>query len=330
MKRLDHYWYSQNALAWVLLPLSWVFCAIATMRRFGYINGWLRSEAVAVPLVVVGNLTVGGTGKTPLIIALCQYLTRKGFRPGIVSRGYGAAISGVHAVSKDDKSATCGDEPLLIKQRTGRPVVIGRDRVAAAKKLLADNDCDVILSDDGMQHYRLRRTVEIAVIDTDRQFGNGFCLPAGPLRETKARLNAVDMIVHHGGDTADYRFSLEFDDAVNVATGERKSIDAFDAQTVHAVAGIGHPQRFFNQLGGQGLKVREHAFPDHHRFSVDEIDFDDGLPVLMTEKDAVKCAGLLTGTGSQRVLQRCWAVPVNANLSERVGSDLIDLIKQRQ
>jgi tetraacyldisaccharide 4'-kinase len=330
MKRLDHYWYSQNPLAWVLLPLSWVFCAVATIRRYCYINDWLHSEAVTAPVVVVGNLTVGGTGKTPLIIGLCQYLTEQGFRPGIVSRGYGATISGAYAVTSDDDAVACGDEPLLIKQRTGRPVVIGRDRVAAAKKLLAENDCDVVLSDDGMQHYRLRRNVEIAVIDTDRQFGNGFCLPAGPLRETKARLNTVDMIVHHGNGQHDYRFSLEFDDAVNLVTGERKSLASFDATTVHAVAGIGHPQRFFNQLGRQGLKLREHAFSDHHRFRADEIQFNDEQPVLMTEKDAVKCAGLLADKGFQRVLKRCWAVPVNAKLSERIGSELIALIKHCQ
>ena len=327
MKRLDHYWYSQNPLAWALLPLSWVFCAVATIRRYCYTNGWLRTEAVSVPVVVVGNLTVGGTGKTPLIIGLCRYLAQQGFKPGVVSRGYGAAISDTHAVTNADSAAACGDEPVLIKQRTGRPVVIGRDRVAAVNRLLAENDCDVVLSDDGMQHYRLRRNIEIAVIDTDRKFGNGYCLPAGPLREAKTRLDTVDMIVHHGNSQHDYRFSLEFDDAINLVTGERKSLASFHGASVHAVAGIGHPQRFFNQLRKQGQKLSEHAFPDHHRFCIDEIRFEDGLPVMMTEKDAVKCAALLADNGSVDVLQRCWSVPVNAKLSERVGLDLINLIK---
>jgi len=330
MKRLDHYWYSQNPLAWALLPLSWLFCAVATIRRYCYTNGWLQSEGVPVPVVVVGNLTVGGTGKTPLIIGLCHYLTQQGFKPGIVSRGYGAAIRGTHAVTSDDSAAACGDEPLLIKQRTGCPVVIGRDRVAAVNRLLTENDCDVVLSDDGMQHYRLHRNIEIAVIDTDRKFGNGYCLPAGPLREAKARLNAVDMIVHHGNSQYNYRFSLEFDDAVNLVTGERKSLASFHSASVHAVAGIGHPQRFFNQLRKQGLELSEHAFPDHHRFRADEIRFEDGLPVLMTEKDAVKCVALLTDNGSVGVLERCWSVPVNAKMSERIGLDLITLIKHCQ
>lgn len=328
MKRLDHYWYSQNPLAWALLPLSWVFCAVATIRRYGYISGWLRSEAVSVPVVVVGNLTVGGTGKTPLIIGLCHYLALQGFKPGVVSRGYGAAISGTHAVTNEDKAAACGDEPLLIKQRTGCPVVIGRDRVAAVDKLLAENDCDVVLSDDGMQHYRLRRNIEIAVVDTDRKFGNGYCLPAGPLREAKARLDTVDMIVHHGNSQHAYRFSLEFDDAVNLVTGERKSLASFQGASVHAVAGIGHPQRFFNQLREQGQELSEHAFPDHHRFRIDEIRFADGLPVMMTEKDAVKCAALLADNGSVDVLQRCWSIPVSAKMSDRIGLDLITLIKR--
>ncbi|MGB5278648.1 MAG: tetraacyldisaccharide 4'-kinase [Gammaproteobacteria bacterium] len=330
MKSLDHYWYSQNPIAWALLPLSWLFCAVALIRRYGYINSWLESHAVRVPVVVVGNLTVGGSGKTPLIIGLCQYLIQQGFKPGIVSRGYGAAISGEYAVSIDDRAAVCGDEPLLIKQRTGRPVIIGRDRVAAANKLLVENDCDVILSDDGMQHYRLRRDIEIAVIDVERPFGNGFCLPAGPLREPEARLGSVDMVVHHGISQDEYHFTLEFEDAVNLATGEKRTIDSFTATSVHAVAGIGHPQRFFSQLRRQGLDVDGRAFPDHHVFRAADIEFRDGLPVLMTEKDAVKCAGLQPGSGPGGVLEHCWSVPVNAILSKRLGPDLMDLIKQCQ
>ncbi len=176
MRRLDYYWYSQNPVAWALLPLSWLFCAIAVLRRFMYINGLLPGYAVPVPVIIVGNITVGGTGKTPLLIGLCEYLIRHGYKPGVVSRGYGATISGEYSVSANDDAATCGDEPLLIQQRTGCPVIIGRDRVAAAKKLLAENDCNIILSDDGMQHYRLKRDIEIAVVDIQRGFGNGFCL----------------------------------------------------------------------------------------------------------------------------------------------------------
>jgi len=330
MKSLDHYWYSQNPIAWILLPLSWLFCAVVILRRFIYVRGWLASHGVTVPVVIVGNISVGGTGKTPLIIGLCEYLMQQGFNPGVVSRGYGASISGEYSVTANDDATSCGDEPLLIRQRTGCPVVIGRDRVAAAKKLMAENDCDVVLSDDGMQHYRLRRDIEIAVVDAERKLGNGFCLPAGPLRETESRLGSVDMVVHHGNREAEYHFSLEFEDTVNLVTGERRPLKSFSTVTVHAVAGIGYPQRFFNQLRYQGLQVIEHAFPDHHVFSVDDIIFTDGLPVLMTEKDAVKCARLQPLPSSGSALENCWSVPVNADLSDRLGPDLLELIKQCQ
>jgi len=330
MKSLDHYWYNQNPVAWMLLPLSWLFCAVAILRRFIYVKGWLASHGVAVPVVIVGNISVGGTGKTPLIIGLCEYLLQQGFNPGVVSRGYGASISGEYAVTANDDAASCGDEPVLIKQRTGCPVIIGRDRVAAAKKLMAENECDVVLSDDGMQHYRLRRDIEIAVVDDQRKFGNGFCLPAGPLRETESRLGSVDMVVHHGNSVGEYCFSLEFEDPVNLVTGERRPLKSFSAVTVHAVAGIGYPQRFFNQLRYQGLQVAEHAFPDHYVFSVDDIIFADESPILMTEKDAVKCARLQPSAGTGSALENCWSVPVSANLSGRLGPDLLELIKQAQ
>ena len=330
MKRLDHYWYSQNPVAWIMLPLSWLFCTVAIVRRFFYIKGWLASCGVDAPVVVVGNISVGGTGKTPLIIGLCEYLARQGFSPGVVSRGYGASLSGEHSVAANDDAAICGDEPLLVKQRTGCPVVVGKDRVAAARKLVAEHDCDVVLSDDGMQHYRLRRDVEIAVVDADRKFGNGYCLPAGPLRETESRLSAVDMVVHHGITEDEYRFSLEFEDTVNLVTGEHKSLDSFRDITVHALAGIGYPQRFFNQLRRYGLHLIEHPFPDHHAFSLDDINFTDGLPILMTEKDAVKCARLQPHQSHERVLGDCWSVPVSAHLSSQLGPDLVELIRQCQ
>lgn len=330
MKSLDQYWYSQNPLAWSLLPLSWLFCSVAILRRFFYVKGWLASYAIDAPLIIVGNISVGGTGKTPLLIGLCQYLIQQGFSPGVVSRGYGASVSGEYSVAANDDAAACGDEPLLIKQRTGCPVVIGTDRVAVAKKLMAENDCDVVLSDDGLQHYRLRRDIEVAVVDANRKFGNGFCLPAGPLRETEARLGSVDMVVYHGKTEAEYSFSLEFEGTVNLLTGERESFESFSKETVHAVAGIGYPQRFFNQLRARGLDVVEHAFPDHHVFTAEDIAFKDGLPVLMTEKDAVKCARLQPDTASGTVLENCWAVPVSANLSSPLGPNLIKLIKQCQ
>jgi tetraacyldisaccharide 4'-kinase len=329
MQRLDHYWYSQNPVAWVLLPLSLLFCAVSLVRRFAYVKGMLPGYAMPVPVIIVGNISVGGTGKTPLLIALCEYLVRQGYKPGVISRGYGASISGEYSVAENDDAATCGDEPLLIKQRTGCPVMIGSDRVAAAKKLLAENDCDVILSDDGMQHYRLKRDIEIAVVDTLRKFGNGFCLPAGPLREPRSRLSKVDMVVHHGKSDHKYHFSLEFGTAINLETGEQRDMESFTAGKAHAVAGIGHPGRFFRQLQALGVEVTEHAFPDHHVYTSSDIDYADSLPILMTEKDAVKCKRLQSVNTAGGTNENIWAVPVSAKLSDQLGIDLIELIKQR-
>jgi tetraacyldisaccharide 4'-kinase len=328
MKRLDHYWYSQNPIAWLLLPLSWLFCAVSVLRRFIYSTGLLPGYAMSVPVIIVGNISVGGTGKTPLLIGLCELLNQHGLKPGVVSRGYGASISGEYSVAANDDAATCGDEPLLIKQRTGCPVIIGRDRVAAAKKLLAENDCDIILSDDGMQHYRLKRDIEIAVVDTQRKFGNGFCLPAGPLREPESRLRSVNMVVQHGNNDDKYHFSLEFGEAYNLVTGERRKLESFKTGLVHAVAGIGHPARFFNQLRAQGLKLTEHAFPDHHVYTTSDIDYADNSLILMTEKDAVKYKRLQPTMNSGGVTENTWAVPVSAIISDQLGYDLIELIKQ--
>ena len=329
MKRLDHYWYSQNPVAWVLLPLSWLFCAVSILRRFIYVNGLLPSRAMPVPVIIVGNISVGGTGKTPLLIALCEYLIQQGFKPGVVSRGYGAAASGEYPVAVNDAAAVYGDEPVLIRQRTACPVVIGSDRVAAAKMLLAENECDVILSDDGMQHYRLKRDIEIAVVDNSRKFGNGFCLPAGPLREPVSRLRKVDILACHGRTDDKYHFHLEFGKVINLQTGEKRNLDVFATGAVHAVAGIGHPGRFFSQLRARGVEVIEHAFPDHHAYTTDDLAFADNLPILMTEKDAVKCKHLQPVSKSGDTIKNIWAVPVSAEISDQLGFDLIELIRQR-
>jgi tetraacyldisaccharide 4'-kinase len=327
MKNLDQYWYSANPVAWALLPLSWLFCSVAVLRRFLYLKGFLRRHAVPVPVIIVGNISVGGTGKTPLLIGLCDYLGRHGLKPGVVSRGYGADVSGTYSVSASDSAEHCGDEPLLIRQRTGCPVVIGKDRVAAATKLLAENDCDLILSDDGMQHYRMRRNIEIAVVDAERRFGNGFCLPAGPLREPVSRLGSVDMVVYHGDTDENYHFYLEFGEALNLVSAELRDTDSFATGPVHAVAGIGYPKRFFNQLRSMGLDLIEHAFPDHHQFSASDIDFADGLPILMTEKDAVKFTSQPVSKFGD-LLKNAWSVPVRAQLSDRLGPDLLLLTEQ--
>ena len=326
-----NFWYSQNILAWLLLPLSWLFCLIALLRKKLYQTGMLSSRKPAMPVIIVGNISVGGAGKTPLIIALCELLQQNKLRPGVVSRGYGGKISATHDVSDTDHAADVGDEPLLIHQRTLCPVVIGADRAAAADYLAQHHSCDLILSDDGMQHYGLQRDAEIAVVDTNRMQGNGFCLPAGPLREPASRLRTVDMVAHHHPSAVEIRalsasekqqpaFYLSVTDVRNLVTDEITSLDAFTGQRVHAVAGIGHPQRFFTSLRDAGVTVIEHAFADHHAFHATDIQFGDELPVLMTEKDAVKCRDFAT--------DKCWVVVVEAKMNSALQQQFLQILNQ--
>lgn len=323
-----NFWYSQNLVAWSLLPLSWLYCMLALTRRKLYQWRLLASHKPAVPVVVIGNITVGGTGKTPLLIAICEWLQQHGVQVGVVSRGYGGNFRGIHNVHAGDDAEHTGDEPLLIQRRCGCPIVIGRDRAAAADYLLQQHGCDIILGDDGMQHYALQRDAEIAVIDAAREHGNGFCLPAGPLRERPSRLRDVDIIAinhagcQHGASPKDPSpgFCLQITRLRNLAGNQSASIADFAGRQVHAVAGIGHPQRFFAQLRAGGIDIIEHAFGDHHAFSKDDIHFDDDLPVLMTEKDAVKCQDFSD--------QRHWAVVVEARLNPALQQQLSQLLQR--
>lgn len=296
-------WYHGALWFWPLLivlwPLSGLFRVLAARRRrelqFGQIG-------LPVPVVVVGNINVGGTGKTPLLCALTKALQQRGLRVGIISRGYGGSHRGApRAVDVTDDAGIVGDEPLLLARSTGCPVVIGSKRFAAAEHLIAIAQLDVILSDDGMQHYALPRAVEIAVLDGMRGVGNGFCLPAGPLREPVSRLQEVDFVVVNGTGKSGFRddellTTLEPEQWCNVCSGEvLPLLHIPQGSAVHAVAGIGNPHRFFNTLRALGLQVIEHPFPDHHRFSAQDLLFGDNLPVVMTEKDAVKCRTLVSG-----------------------------------
>ena len=324
MKRIDAYWYSQNPVAWLLLPVATLYCLLVFIRHFFYRTGIFKSYKLSLPVIIVGNITVGGTGKTPLLIALCELLKSQGYKPGVISRGYGGDFEGEHLINDTDRADVIGDEPCLIYARTNCPMVVGRNRVAAAELLLSNSDCDVILSDDGLQHYRLQRDIEIAIVDNDRQFGNGFCLPSGPLREPVSRLNQADIVVDHfSADKAEIRddnFSLKFSDAVNLKTNESKRLDSFKDMPVHAVAGIGHPKRFFDQLSRAGLEVIEHEQPDHHKYTSDDFRFNDSLDVLMTEKDAVKCKGFSA--------DNFWYVPVSAELSKSFCQNLLSKVQQ--
>lgn len=309
MKRLEHYWYSLNPVSLALWPLGLLFCTIALVRGLSYRRGLLKSYSAGVPVIVVGNLTVGGSGKTPLVIRLIELLQEAGHRPGIVSRGYkGRAGDWPRAVSPHSDPHEVGDEPVLLARRCDCPVMVGPDRVAAARALLKTHHCDVIVSDDGLQHYRLKRDLEIVVIDGNRRLGNGFCLPAGPLREPSWRLRGVDFVVGNGAaQEGEYLMTLAGERAINLTDSSIScSLAGFRGVLVHAIAGIGDPPRFFRYLRDRGIRTVEHPFPDHHPFVAADLEFGDELPVLMTEKDAVKCQRLAP--------EGCWYVPVEARL----------------
>ncbi len=298
MSRLAHFWARTGVLTMLLLPLSGLFALLSGLRRLAYRRGWRPAVNVGVPVLVVGNITAGGSGKTPLTIWLVDHLRARGLRPGVVSRGYGGDAQGCVVLAQTSQPAEVGDEPLLIHLKTGAPVVVGRDRVAAARTLLARHPgIDVIVSDDGLQHYRLHRDLELAVIDAAAGLGNGWPLPAGPLREPASRLHEVDAVLQVvRGSAQPRRFEGLATWRVDTAPGPAYRLQAPDeVRTLAdlprhawlAVTGIGRPQGYFDMLTRAGLRIEPRAYPDHHAFRPGELPAD--RPVLMTEKDAVKC-----------------------------------------
>jgi tetraacyldisaccharide 4'-kinase len=325
-RRLDELWYSNHPLRLLLLPLSLLFAAFVGARRAAFSIGVLPTRRLPVPTIVVGNICVGGTGKTPLVSWLAQFLRENGYRPGIISRGYGGnARNWPQQVRHDSDAYMVGDEPVVMARRTGAPVAVGPDRVAAATALLQFNDCDVIISDDGLQHYRLGRDIEIAVIDGVRRHGNGLCLPAGPLREPVSRLRQVDLIVTNGiaarGEAAMKYRPLPLQPLLD-GVDPSAAPSADQGAPIHAVAGTGNPQAFFNSLRTQGYRVLRHPFPDHHPFSAADIAFGDELPVVMTEKDAVKCLRFAT--------TQHWYQPIDVDLPAAFGHRVLELLKKRR
>jgi len=288
---IERIWYGNSPLAYLLLPLTAVFFLISLFRRVFYRIGLFKVGRLDVPVVIVGNITVGGTGKTPLVVWLADYLKVKGYKPGIISRGYGGkARSWPQQVRPDSDPKAVGDEAILISRRTGCPMAVGPDRYQAGKALLENSECDILVSDDGLQHYGLGRDIEIAVIDGKRRFGNGFLLPAGPLREGLWRLEHVDIKISNGAATYDEcSMKMRHGELISMGNHGSQPLSAFTGSKVHAVAGIGNTARFFQLLNNSGLDVIEHPFDDHHDFTRTDIEFDDDLPVIMTEKDAVKC-----------------------------------------
>lgn len=316
--RLERLWYAPEQIPplWLRL-LSGIYAMLASVRRALYRRGIFKVESLPIPVIVVGNISVGGTGKTPLTIALVEALRARGWHPGVISRGYGASGEGPTLVDNDALPGTVGDEPCLIRQRTGVPIAVGRDRVAVARLLMAVAKPDVLIADDGMQHHALLRNVEICVIDGERRFGNGRLLPAGPLRESVSRLASVEFRVCNGenpqGDEVPMR--LRGDHAVSLADAAlSRTLPSFSGQRVHAVAAIGNPQRFFAALRSHGIEPVEHAFADHHLYVASDLVFAEDLPIFITEKDAVKCRSFARSG--------LWYVPVSAELPQAFFDDV--------
>lgn len=331
-------WTRRSAWQIILWPFSWLFRLLSTWRRCAYRRGWLTPQRLSIPVIVVGNISVGGSGKTPLVIWLVEQLRAAGYSPGVISRGYGGSVRGPFEVGPLSDPTEVGDEPVLIAMRTEAPLFIGSDRVAAGKALLATHpNCDVIVSDDGLQHYALQRDIEIVVVDEAVGFGNGLLLPAGPLREPVKRLKDVDSIVLNRVKTSSATKPVPLADSMgvpqepmsmrlsgqvfyNLKNPERHALAAdFRDQTLHAVAGIGRPQRFFDHLRALRLEISAYPFPDHHRFVPSDLAFAGDATVLMTEKDAVKCKAFAK--------ENWWSLAITAELDDQFMPRLLKKLR---
>jgi tetraacyldisaccharide 4'-kinase len=323
-------WTRVSWLTYLLAPLSGLFGIAVMLRRLLYQAEVLRSEHMPVPVIVVGNISVGGTGKTPLVLWLVAQLRAAGYRPGIISRGYGGATRSPQAVFKDSDARRCGDEPVVLARRSGCAVWTGRNRPAVARALINQNpDCNVIISDDGLQHYRLARDFEIAVTDGERGHGNGWMLPAGPLREAPSRLATVDAVVVRGKSQAAPPLpAAPPHHVMTLAPGALCSVrdisccvppDHFKGLRVHALAGIGNPQQFFDTLAQLGIAHTPHAFADHHPYSESDLAYGDCDAIVMTEKDAVKCERYAT--------DKHWMLRVEAQVDPALARSVLARIK---
>ena len=329
---LQRLWYGPRWMSLPLWPLAWLFAAVVATRRRLYRAGWLRAQRVAVPVIVVGNISVGGTGKTPVAGWLARALTQRGYRVGVVLRGYGGrSTHGVQVVTSDGDAREVGDEALVHALSGPHVVVTGADRVAAARRAVAQG-AEVVVCDDGLQHLRLARDYEVAVVDAQRGLGNGQLLPAGPLREPPARLESVDAVVftERGMPVHPVRVlrrpltvaaRLSLGDAVNVGSGERRALDSFRGRVVHAVAGIGHPEAFFAALRVAGLEVAAHPLADHAALDPGGLPFPSTATVLMTAKDAVKCRSFAGADW--------WFVELGVHLERAAANDWLAQILER-
>ena len=315
---LIHSWYSQAKWLIILKPFSWIYQLILMLRTQLYKRGIFRVHHLPVPVIIVGNLTVGGTGKTPLVISLVDFFKEQGFTPGVISRGYRGKVKSIPQLVREDSNAEeVGDEAKLIFMRTHCPVMVSKNRVLAAKALLKNTSCDIIISDDGLQHTALGRDVEIIVIDGERRFGNEKCLPEGPLRESLERLKNVDMVVCNGEQSNENEFPMQIEvESVYNLKDPYKEVELLSlTQPVFAVSGIGNPERFFKTLSEYQLDIEAIIFPDHHHFVPNDLVFENNNPIIMTEKDAVKCKSFAQA--------HHWVLKVNAILEDKFYSTLL-------
>jgi len=325
---LQKTWYREKA-GWALLlsPLEWLFIVLAKVNKKRQLKRQWRAPC---PVVIVGNISVGGTGKSPLTVTLIEQLQNAGFKVGVVSRGYGAKrVDFPYQVKANERTSESPDEPLMIVQRTGVALVVDPDRVRACQYLLANHQCDVVISDDGLQHYALARDIEISVVDGARGLGNGHCLPVGPLREREKRLESVDFVVVNGMSERSYvhqtNMQLIPEGWYCVSDDKPVSLGAFkqlaEGAPVHAIAGIGHPARFYKTLGELSLSAIEHSFEDHHHYSVEDFSFLSQSPaaiVCMTQKDAVKCKNIAP--------KQSYYLKIAAKLEDAFVDELIERI----
>jgi tetraacyldisaccharide 4'-kinase len=323
-KALESSWYRPPRGTLLLLPLEWLFAALTALRRQAFAGNYLKRYRSSCPVVVVGNLTVGGTGKTPVVIALVSALRERGLRVGVVSRGFGGLLTASpQRVDRTSNPRDVGDESVLIAELTGAPVVVCRDRSAAARELAVGGEVDVIISDDGLQHYALERDFEIVTLSSERRFGNGHLLPVGPLREAPRRLATVDWVLERGGSDPFSACPLKHGNVVALDGSESLAVAALASRgPVHAVAGIGDPTGFFNLLRELGFDMQEHRFPDHHQFSRDDLAPFADRAVVMTQKDAVKCRSF--------GFTNHWALEVRAVLPDGLVDAVVKTVEEHR
>lgn len=330
-RALENIWYNNGRGKWLLLPLTFLYCAIHSFQRWKLTR---KRSKPPLAIIIVGNISIGGTGKTPVVIHLARLLAKAGYKPGIITRGYGGkATQWPQDVNAESNAVDVGDEPVLMARHTHLPIAAGSDRCVDIQLLRSKYNCDVIISDDGLQHYPLHRDIEIVLIDSERQLGNGWCIPAGPLRENPQRLKSVDFVLLNNGSHKEIKSNPAFIQQHQLQSvfsmylsgksiyslasqKEKQSLDDLQGKVVHAVTGIGNPQRFYQTLENAGIKLIKHSFPDHHRFIAEELVFNDKKIIIMTEKDAVKC--------QQFSLNNIWYLPIEARLEKGFDELLLD------